>query len=108
MLEDEVVLSSLQETKNVIAAIATKVSKSLFNKFGKAVVYDLGRSSTPFYMGIGSGLGNLMGLLNLLWPRPLLTSSCEKEDTMVWLPHPNRYSVHSAWEAIRLKLASKT
>lgn len=53
MLEDEVVLSSLQETKNVIATIATKVSKSLFNKFGKAVVYNLGRSlhskvSTPF------------------------------------------------------------
>ncbi|KAI8550563.1 hypothetical protein RHMOL_Rhmol06G0116900 [Rhododendron molle] len=34
---------------------------------------------------------------------PDFNPECGKEDSVMWLPHPQGFSVNSAWEAIRCK-----
>lgn len=80
----------------------------LYDKFGESVVYDLGRS-------LSSKVSTIIQNEDWKWPRQRnrITQSimahtpsdfkpdCGKEDSVVWLPHPQGFSVKSAWEAIR-------
>ncbi|XP_058207798.1 uncharacterized protein LOC131320907 [Rhododendron vialii] len=74
-------------------------------------VFNLGRS-------LHSKVSSIVHNGDWKWPRqrnrvtqtimsqtpPNFKPVCGKEDSVVWLPHPTGYSVHSAWEAIRTKL----
>lgn len=82
----------------------------LYHKFGKSVVYNLGRS-------LSSKVSAIIYNGDWRWPRqrnrvtqfimahtpPNFKRECGKEDSVVWLPHPQCFSGNSAWEAIRCK-----